>query len=510
MASAQPNTYDQLPYLSRPRRNCHPDTYATVARLMGMEPAPVDNCRVLEIGCSTGGNLTPLAMSLPNSEFVGIDLSSVQIAMAKKMAADLGVDNVAYEAMSLTDLTPEHGQFDYIICHGVYSWVPEFVQQKIFEVCSKNLSPQGVAYISYNTYPGWHLRMPAREIMLYFLRRVKDPAHRTEAARSFFNFVVENNPFPDSVYGRLMSQEAKLLSDHEDYYLAHEHLDSDNRPCYFYEFMEQASKYHLQYLGNSEPEYQLRELPEQARTVLPQTAQTLVELEQYIDMIMGRTFRRSLLCHADVKLNRAPETETVFSLLATSAAKPVNDAPNHKHPQVEKFHNPRGNELSTGNAITRAIYWKLWDEAPQPVPVPQLVPFLDDVLGPDWAASDKAKRDTVAATLLEGYLNLAVSLQTHIPAFVTTISDKPETTRLARYWVRQFPTAPSLRHQEVPLTNLQRFLLAHCTGELTRAELIDGLQQAASAKLIDEPAEGWDAAYDEALRLFKNSALLIG
>src|SRR3954468_25025912 len=72
-------SYDELPYDSKPRYATHPDCAATLATLLGMEPAPVTRCRVLELGCSTGGNLIPMAATLPDSRFVGIDLSPLQI-----------------------------------------------------------------------------------------------------------------------------------------------------------------------------------------------------------------------------------------------------------------------------------------------------------------------------------------------------------------------------------------------------------------------------------------------
>src|SRR5947209_2271282 len=113
------NSYDALPYATRPRRATHPDSLATVAVLMGMTPAPVDRSRVLELGCGTGGNLTPMAATLPESHFVGIDLSPVQIAAAESVAQALGLTNVDFKTASILDVDDSWGQFDYIICHGV-------------------------------------------------------------------------------------------------------------------------------------------------------------------------------------------------------------------------------------------------------------------------------------------------------------------------------------------------------------------------------------------------------
>jgi len=154
--TSQPlNSYDAVPYPSTPYRGTHPDTLATLGTLVGMKPAPIDSCRVLELGCSDGGNLLPMAYSLPGSEFVGIDGSARQIELGLATLEALGLKNVTLKQMNLLDVGDQFGKFDYIIAHGIYSWVPPDVQDKILEICHCLLKPQGLAFVSYNTLPGW-------------------------------------------------------------------------------------------------------------------------------------------------------------------------------------------------------------------------------------------------------------------------------------------------------------------------------------------------------------------
>src|SRR5262249_18767962 len=84
-------SYDEVPYPSVPFPQTHPDRPATVATLLGLNPVPADRCRVLELGCASGGNLIPLAYGLPDSTFLGIDLSSEQIAQGQKTVQALGL-----------------------------------------------------------------------------------------------------------------------------------------------------------------------------------------------------------------------------------------------------------------------------------------------------------------------------------------------------------------------------------------------------------------------------------
>src|SRR5687768_14514491 len=139
-------TYDKVPYNSVAFVQTHPDRLATIATFLGMDPAPVEHCRVLELGAASGGNLIPMAATLPESEFVGLDFSLRQVKVGQAAIETLGLTNVTIRHMNILEVTPELGQFDYIIAHGVYSWVPPQVQEKLLEICRQNLAPHGVAY----------------------------------------------------------------------------------------------------------------------------------------------------------------------------------------------------------------------------------------------------------------------------------------------------------------------------------------------------------------------------
>ena len=175
-------SYDEVPYESHPYPQSHPDRLATIATLFGMKPAPIARCRVLELGCATGGNLIPLAASLPESEFVGIDGSTRQIADGQALIDTLKLGNVKLRCADFNEVGDE-GQFDYIIAHGVYSWIADDLQEKLLEICGKLLSPNGVAYVSYNSYPGWHMFDMARNAMLFRIRGMTEPEERAKTAR---------------------------------------------------------------------------------------------------------------------------------------------------------------------------------------------------------------------------------------------------------------------------------------------------------------------------------------
>ena len=141
MTDTQASTYDEVSYGGNCFFYTHPDTLATVATLFGMSPPPVERCRVLELGCADGSNLIPMAMDLPGARFVGIDLSPRQIQEGRTTIEALGLRNIELEPISLMDVGEDFGRFDYVICHGVYSWVPEAVQDRILEICAGTSRP---------------------------------------------------------------------------------------------------------------------------------------------------------------------------------------------------------------------------------------------------------------------------------------------------------------------------------------------------------------------------------
>ena len=176
-------SYDDLPYESDPVPRSHPELLATMGTLFGMTPPTVGSCRVLELGCASGGNLIPMAYQLPDSEFLGIDLSEIHVREGTRLVEKLGLSNISLEHKDILKLSNEIGDFDYIIAHGVYSWVPEAVKDKILALCRAHLVPNGIAYVSYNTYPGWHMREMVRNMMRYHVQQNDDTQMKVRSGK---------------------------------------------------------------------------------------------------------------------------------------------------------------------------------------------------------------------------------------------------------------------------------------------------------------------------------------
>lgn len=326
-------SYDEIPYPGSAVTTTHPAHVGAIARLFGMAPARPERCRVLELGCGDGANLLPMAHGLPGSEFVGIDLSRKQVDTARVVGREVGLANVRLEAMDIRDAPGLDGPFDYIVCHGVFSWVPAEVREAILDCCRRLLAPQGVAFVSYNALPGWRMRGIVRDLMLFHARHFTEAHERATQARAIVNFAEEASGLIAQSSGRAspfheyIAAERKLVESRPDYYLLHEFLEDENQAYYLHEFAEMLSGFGLQYLADASFSTMLTmNLPERAGKTIEEISADHLAVEQYRDFVTNRMFRQTLVCRAGVQLNRAlsvePLTEMYFRLGTPPGARP--------------------------------------------------------------------------------------------------------------------------------------------------------------------------------------------
>jgi methyltransferase-like protein/SAM-dependent methyltransferase len=293
--------YDTTPYTSVSFPASAPGQLAAVAHLMGLETPDVATARVLEIGCATGGNLIPFAAAHPHARVVGLDLSEVQVDLGRARVHALDLDNLEFVAGDIArmDLTAL-GQFDFIIAHGVYSWVPPEVQDALLSAFRTVLAPNGVAYMSYNTYPGWKSKEVLRDAMLLASGGSAAPDEKARAARGMVDFLEEVVP-ADGVLARVLAEFRSHSEGFGDSYLLHEELETFNSPCYFYEMLARARAHGLAFLGEARPEAMFpgNYGPKVEEHLVEKCGGIQVLVEQYIDFVINRMFRESLLVHAE-------------------------------------------------------------------------------------------------------------------------------------------------------------------------------------------------------------------
>lgn len=290
-------SYDALPYVAEPFPSTHPALLGAIARLFATEAAPVGEARILELGCAVGGNIIPLAARHPQATLVGVDLSSAQVAAARARIADLKLANIEIRCQSIDDMldTPD-APFDYIICHGVYSWVPQALRETILRICRQRLSARGIAIVSYNVLPGWRMQQALRDCFLLHAPPDDDPHHRVTAARALLQALPQACS-DTGVYKELLAHQAGRLAKFPDAYIAHEFLEDVNEPCTFRDFTDTAARHGLAFLAEADLPTMIPSTfaPATAAFVQSFGRNQILATEQYIDIVSGRTFRQTLL-----------------------------------------------------------------------------------------------------------------------------------------------------------------------------------------------------------------------
>ncbi|MNK99372.1 bifunctional 3-demethylubiquinone-9 3-methyltransferase/ 2-octaprenyl-6-hydroxy phenol methylase [compost metagenome] len=371
LTQAISDAYDETPYISIPFSFTAPGNLRAVASLYGLDSPTMENARVLELGCAAGGNLLPFALSHPNARVVGIDLSPQQIEAGQHIAEMAGARNLELRAMSLTDITADFGEFDYIICHGVFSWVPPDVRDDILRVCRTNLAREGIAYVSYNTYPGWKASDVIRDAMMLNSFGSETPQEKLARARDMLN-LIENGLWDDNPLQSALRHAAQKLRNQSDHYLLHEYLETINNPCYFLEFAAAAQQAGLAYLTDAEPQLGFPTMygAKVAMGLKGLSVNAGREMrEQYLDFAVGRSFRKSLLIHAERAgaISDQPEGSAFIHMHLAAQLRPlpaVAGAPT----QQRQFRGSRGATLTSQDPIAHAMMDMLAQAWPQTVP----------------------------------------------------------------------------------------------------------------------------------------------
>ncbi len=505
MSEDSPNPYDQIPYRGFPRRHAHPDLMAANATIFGLAPPPVESARVLEIGCGDGANLISIAASLPGAQCTGIDSADTHVNQGNEVVQGAGLTNIELKKADFSEFTPEQ-PFDYIIAHGVYSWITDEEQKMLLAAIKKQLSPNGVAFVSYNCYPGWNLRKLVREMMLYRTRNVSDPQERVNIARQILPTVAAAVPATMQGYAALLADEQALINQTDDYYIAHEHLEQENEPCYFHEFAGRLNASGLQFLCEAELASMFINRYPAALGALQTEAGDAIESEQLLDFAMLRMFRQSLICHDGTEVSRQIGTDVVKAMRA-SAFGVYEQAPQVFDARPESFQGARGANVTTSHPLAKAAMWALAENFPRRLTFEELQTLAHQKLtGTDSAALEVDAMEQASQSLAEMLLACAtadiVELHTSAGNFVTEASDAPVASGLARFQAGRGTSVTTLAHSTLNLDAVNQQLLQLCDGTNGREALVATLQNLVSEGKVILQDQGQTASgADEVKRL---------
>lgn len=510
-------TYNEIHYPFLAHRHTEPDRLATIARLHGIVAPSVERCRVLEVGCAVGGNLASMAAMLPEAQFVGFDLSEGQIEQGRAALAAAGVSNVALCALDIMDVGTSLGNFDYIVAHGVFSWISPDAQDELLSVFARCLAPNGVAYLSYNARPGWHELSVVRDGMMFDMRGVDDPREKIRRARAYLAWLRESMP-DGGRYGQRFIEEVASVQALDDQSLMHEYLGPFHMPIHFQKVVARAMHHGLSYLCDAEPalsaDHSLAPEAERARQRSPSE---LIFAEQYYDFLTNRRFRRTLFCRRGAPLTRTIDARVIDSMCVSSRALPVPQGATFDVGSAEPitFTAP-DSQMTTAHPLMKAALLHLASVAPRAIPFAELLEAVRSRLG----SADLEERDVeeLREGLVHAFLSSigVVTLRTHAPPCVSSPGERPVAGAWARHLARDAERVPNLDHDMVRLDEIVRRILPLLDGTRDRAALERELMSMVEREEVivrmpdGRPGKPAPGAMEHALDALARSALLVG
>jgi SAM-dependent methyltransferase len=471
-----PTAYDAVPYPSTPYSQTHPDRLATLATLYGLTPASPEKCRVLELGCGDGGNLVPMAYALPESEFLGIDLAESAVENGRRTIAALGLRNISLLAADLSSVSGL-GTFDYVIAHGLYSWVPPAVQQRILRLSRDVLAPHGVAYVSYNAYPGNYSTDAVRQMMRFHVRATGRPALKIERARALVRRLAEA-ALPHPVLSAILEEAREIHEGAGDAVLYHDEIAVESESLLFVDFVERACAHGLQFLSEAHFPDMVVWTDEPAGRLIEELGHDDVVLQQqYRDFLVFRKFRQTLLCRDDAVLARPERADRLRRLGVAARARPEHPDADIATDSSLRFHGPLTSTLAITDPLTKAAFLVLAGAWPSWLPWEKLFALSSERL---VAAGGRAARPEDEERLLRFLLQAAALSYAEIhagpPPFVTELSDRPRVSALARRQASETTVVTSLSHKSISLEDrLVRRLVLLLDGTRDRAQIEEAM-----------------------------------
>ena len=499
--SAAPTIYDEVDYPGHAQPRIHPRRLRTLAMLRGLDPPPVECARVLELGCGDGLNLLWIADEFRGARCVGVDLAESALARGRAGAAEMGLTNIELVRADLLDIEASFGEFDYIIAHGVYSWVPEPVRDQVLKICHQNLAPEGIAAVSYNAYPGCHLRSLASDAMRFHTARHDDPVAKMAAAREIAA-LLPLAATGGSLYVQVLRDELKTVESYPPSALFHDDLSEANQPVYLVDFVAHARRHRLHYLCDTTMMTARADgLAPEVEARITGLARDRVEREQYLDFVNGRRFRHSLL-HRGA---REPDfTCAPRRAMTMAAAAPLRH--NATREQLigdakVTFEEEPPHSITLSDPLLKCALHYLGESWPEPLAAETLLSMCQEMAG-RRPQPDAADRDMLGTVLYElaavGFVRLSAT-----PWHATAEpGERPCASALSRWQAAHGTRVTSHQGAMVELAEgITCRLVCLLDGTRTLDELADELVRAVNAGEVDVPPalkEAWAAGQGRA------------
>ncbi len=444
--------YNTIPYQGLTVSNTSASHLALCSLWHHRPLLPFRHFGLVELGCGDGANLLPLAFYNPESVFIGIDSAASELDLAREGAKYLGLNNIRFVLKDVCDLEPaDFAPCDYVIAHGLYSWVPEDARDAILRFCRETLTLTGLAYISYNAQPGWATRRLVRETLLRN-RSVQEAAleNKAERAKAVAAQLLEDLPSRDYAHAVLLAEELERVRDGKSGYVFHEYLAEVNDGFWLRDFVEKARGFGLDYVCDAQFCRWEGHVPVALRDALAKRDFDPIEQEEAADLLCHQSFHASILCRADAPRASTSHQELLEEIHIATSLSAKSDPFNLAEGIVERFAGTSGVEITLDASITKAAMISLARQWPKGKSLKVLQEQAVNILvsngfevGPDAYA--QLSHDLIA--LFEAG---QVDFRLKEPEYTTDIPEFPKAHALARYEAEHREALTTPHHLPLP------------------------------------------------------------
>ncbi len=458
------DSYDQFLYESIPFPETHPRHLAALGRLFGLNTANPTNCRILELGCATGGNLIPTAWYCPGNELIGIDLSANQVEKGQALINKLGLQNIELRQGDILDLNEDLDSFDFIIVHGVYSWVPSAVREHLLDLSRKLLKPNVLLYLSFNTLPGWRMRGMLRDILLHACRGIEDANIKLKTAHTALERLEKSVAHLNALSARYLKEEIGLIRQAHPSYLLYEYLATENNAFLFSDFLNDISAKKLRYLCDTELAGLFPSTFGDATENALSDIEDDMEVEQWLDFVSNRNFRRAVLCRDDAE----PDDElsldafTGFAFGTSLIPPPKMEL---RRDSASPFREPDGTRVEIQHPLTKALLVEMHRLQPDLILLQDLMPRAVERVAQAGGRKFAEDIDSCLMELFSLFSHRSLTASPVSELFQHHIVETPRISHLARAELNNGQNHLSTaQHSSLDLDSFSVRLLHHLDG----------------------------------------------
>jgi SAM-dependent methyltransferase len=449
---------------SRPNPERHPDRLRVISKLRGLQVAPVSKARILDLGCGTGLDIIAWALQYPEAEFLGIDNDKNFINLGNKLISDLSLKNIKLQEADILDYKVEDNTWDYIISHGVYSWVPDSVQTAILNIITSGLKPTGVASLSYNVLPGWETRRVTQKIIQTFDNQNESPEWRVDNALKSLNRAKLFLNDSASLHSQQIVKEIDSVLRQSGAFIYHELLNLSSVAFYYTEFNDQITKYRLQILGDGDPrKFNITPYDSVTSQQWQEFEQKdFIKINQFMDLLNNTSLRSAVLCKDSVVLSEQPEYSSIFEMFVSSGVRKENEVGEDTN-QMAIYAGPAGSTIEINDSRIKYLLNLLSDNWPKSKAVTEIMTNSSIT-----SNSTKTIYETIGELFLQGIVNISLE-----PAkLLDKINELPKVYSLAKEQAKLgFAWVTNLHFEFVPISEFDRELIILLDGKLNLLEV---------------------------------------